>query len=116
MRKDITYLILAAKSAGNNNDRNYRIGCIGIRKDGTIIYSRNIRTRDPEPWAHAEARLSKKLDYNAKIYVTRIDYKGTWKNARPCGSCLLLLKRRKVSKIYYTIRDKEYGVITLNKT
>jgi tRNA(Arg) A34 adenosine deaminase TadA len=112
----MTYLTLAAKYAGDNNDRNYRIGCIGIRKDGTIIYSRNIRTRNPEPWAHAEARLSKKLDYNAKIYVARIDCNGVWKNARPCGSCLLILKQKKVLKIYYTIRDKEYGVLVINKT
>lgn len=61
--------------------------------------------------AHAEARLAKKLDRGAIVYVVRINRKGKLVMARPCANCLMILKSKKVKKIYYSISENEYGVI-----
>jgi len=110
-RREAIYLTIAAKTAGHKDGRNYRIGCLGIRRDGTIVYSRNLRNRDKNPRGHAEARLSRKLDYGAEVFIARIDCDGYWRNARPCKSCLAFLRQKRVRRIYYSINNKEYGVL-----
>jgi hypothetical protein len=55
--------------------------------------------------------LLRKLGKNGIIYVSRIA-KGTGKlaMARPCGICQVRIKSAKVSKVYYSINESQYGV------
>ena len=103
---------LAREIAARGEDRRrYRLGAVGIRKDGAIVKSKNIPNKLPEPQAHAEARLAKKLDRGSIVYVVRIDSNGNLASARPCDSCERILKFRGVKKVYYSITNIEYGVI-----
>jgi tRNA(Arg) A34 adenosine deaminase TadA len=110
------YFRLAKRVAIKGDDcRQFRLGAVGIRRDGTIVASRNIPNREPEPQAHAEARLTKKLDHGAIVYVVRVARSGKLTIARPCKSCRRAMKHRGVTKCYYSINENEYGVIRLNK-
>ena len=91
--------------------RRYRLGAIGLRNDGVIVCSSNICTRKPHPRAHAEARISNKLTKYSIVYVVRIGYNNQLLPAKPCKSCLAILKNKHISKIYYSISDTEYGII-----
>ena len=102
---------LAKDIAIKDDCRQYRFGAVGIRKDGTIVYSRNIPTRCPEPKAHAESRVARKLDRGSVIYVVRIDRKGNLTTARPCKSCQKIMKSKGIRKCFYSISNKEYGVL-----
>ena len=113
-KRDIKMIELAAYFATKQKDlRVFSLGAAGIRNDGTVVISRNgptnigrDRTNKAESWhAHAEARLAKKLDVGATVYVVRVVPSGTWKNAKPCDSCIKLLKRKGVKKIVYTSSD-----------
>ena len=102
----------ARKVAAKGKDcRSYRLGAVGVRRDGTIVKSKNIPNRLPEPSAHAEARLTRKLDRGAVVYVVRIDREGCLTSARPCASCRHIMKVRGVKRCYYSINEIEYGVI-----
>ena len=63
--------------------------------------------------AHAEARLARKIDYGSVVYVARTLKSGEIAMARPCDRCYAVLKAKGVNKIYYTVNDSEYGVISL---
>ena len=103
---------LAKKVAAKGDDRRrYRLGAVGIRSDGVIVKSRNIPNKFPEPQAHAEARLVKKLDRGSVVYVVRIDSYNKLATARPCGDCIRALKFKGVKRVYYSIDETEYGVI-----
>lgn len=93
--------------------RQYHIGAVGIRNDGTIVASSNIPNRVREPAAHAEARLVKKLDWDAVVYVVRVRSNGTLALARPCQTCQSAMRLHGVRKVYYSISDTEHGVIHL---
>jgi len=94
-----------------NPDRNFYLGAIAIRTDGAVVESYNLITRDPDPNAHAEYRLTRKVDYGSVVYVARIVRKGQFALAKPCQSCMLSLVHHGVKRIYYTINSNEYGVI-----
>jgi len=94
--------------------RHYRLGAVGIRQDGTIVTANNICTRCPESRAHAEARLTRKLDYNSIVYVVRVLSDGTFAMAKPCRNCQKIMRLRGVKRCYYTINNAEYGVMLLN--
>jgi tRNA(Arg) A34 adenosine deaminase TadA len=103
---------LASEAKDNETDkRKYKIGAIGIRSDGTIVKSRNIATRVPEPTAHAESRLSRKLTTNSTVFVVRVLSNGSLANARPCKNCLSILLAKHIKRCYYSINNNEYGVI-----
>jgi tRNA(Arg) A34 adenosine deaminase TadA len=103
---------LAKTVAAKGNDRRrYRLGAVGVRSDGAIVKSKNIPNKYPEPQAHAEARLAKKLDRGSIVYVVRIDSDGELTKARPCASCQRILRFRGVKRVYYSISETEYGVI-----
>ena len=108
-------MVLIPIQASNHEDcRRYRLGAVGIRKDGAIVVSRNIPTRYPEPSAHAESRLARKLDRGAIVYVVRITASGKLTLARPCVSCIRILKSKGVKKVFYSINEKEYGCVILH--
>jgi len=100
--------------------RNYLLGAVGIRKDGVIVASPNgpariipvgINRRYCSE-AHAEFRISKKLDVGAVVYVIRIrrgDKKVCF--AKPCETCRNKLKSRGVKKVYYSITENSNGIV-----
>jgi len=105
------FRLARAVAARGNDRRRYRLGAVGIRSDGAIVKSKNIPNMYPEPQAHAEARLCKKLDKGAIVYVVRIDANNLLTLAKPCDSCLRIMENKGVKKVYYSINEFEYGVI-----
>jgi len=100
--------------------RSFLLGAVGIRNDGVIVASPNGPARIEEtdtnrgyfPEAHAEFRISKKLDVGAIVYVIRIR-RGNRKAclAKPCETCLNRLKARGVKKVYYSITENSKGIV-----
>jgi tRNA(Arg) A34 adenosine deaminase TadA len=118
MRKDIlNYLKIAAKIATRRKDgRSFYLGSVGIRSDGTIVEACNGPTPTPQPKAHAEHKVSKKMDYGGVIYTARVlQSTGSFVNARPCLNCIRAMKARKIKRCYYTISENEFGMIDLDK-
>lgn len=109
------YLQLAAEEAIKNkhDGRHYLLGCIGVRGDGAIVKASNGRTFVPTREMHAEYRVSKKLDYDAVVYVARVLRGGSFGMAMPCADCLKALKMKRVKRVYFTISDDDFGVIPL---
>lgn len=121
-------LKLAAQYSISNikDERLYLLGAVGVRKDGRIVHARNDAVFDSYaremlpytykrfPESHAEARLTKKLDFGATVYVARV-MKGSGNLAisKPCSSCERKLRAFRVKKVYYTISSNEWGVIDL---
>lgn len=114
MNNTIKMLNAAAKmSSLKDDDRNFRIGSVAIRGDGSMVRSYNGNPKSPTPEHHSEARLCRKLDRGAIVYVARITRDGKWNMSKPCEDCMRSMRRAYVKRIYYTIADKEYGVIIL---
>lgn len=112
-RKIFNYFEIAAQTACLKSDeRNFLLGSVGIRSDGTMVKSFNSSAVIPMPGAHSERRLAAKLDYGAIVYVARVRLlDGLWGMSKPCASCMTALIAKRVRKIYYTISHNEYGVI-----
>lgn len=109
---------VAAKVALSRKDkRNYCVGAVGIRNDGTIVKSRNSSNPNiRNPKVHAEYKLSKKLDKYSIVYVVRIRPGDmSFALAKPCPDCERILRSKKVTTIYYSISNQEYGVLDLTK-
>jgi len=116
---DKRMLSLAASVAGDNtskldNRRSFLLGAVGMRKDGVLVTARNIAATDVTPWAHAEARVVKKLTCDSIVWVARVGRAtGEWAMARPCDACQRRMKTAGVRKVVYTIAPSEWGVIQL---
>jgi len=107
---------LAKKVAIKKKDRRkYKVGAVGIRNDGTIVKSSNVPCKVPEPTAHAEVRLARKLTKGSIVYIVRVNSAYELCMARPCANCLRVLIQKEVKRIYYSITNEEYGVIILNQ-
>jgi len=92
--------------------KRYYFGAIGIRNDGRIVHSTNLRNSEATPECHAETRLASKLDFGSEVYVVRLNKNGKFfKLAKPCANCEAKLRAKGVKTIYYTISDDEYGVL-----
>lgn len=115
MNKIQKYLNLAKKLAvkGESKDasRQYRFGVVGIRSDGATVTSNNVPNRKPDVCAHAEYRITRKLDMGATVFVVRITRDGTMRHARPCPGCQRAMQLRRVKKCIYSINEHEYGVM-----
>lgn len=118
------YLKLAAQVAilppQFKDNRTYRLGSLGIRKDGVIVSARNgaLFGQPPEhykkvPQLHAEIRCLRKMDCGGIVYVSRIKADGTLALARPCPICQAFLKAKRIKKVIYSISDIEYGTLIL---
>lgn len=108
------FLIAKGVAIANGSDkRKYKIGAVGIRSDGVMVTSRNIGCRTPEPTAHAESRLAKKLDQGAIVFVVRVLSNGNLALAKPCKNCQNALKAKKVRRCYYSINNNKYGFMKL---
>jgi tRNA(Arg) A34 adenosine deaminase TadA len=118
LRKKVTnYFDLAAKIATAKDDkRSFLLSAIGVRSDGAMVRSINAPSISPNRVAHAEYRLSRKLDTGAIVYVCRIRLlDGKKAMARPCKSCIKVLKSRGVSKVYFTKGHKTWGCLDFDK-
>ena len=93
--------------------RRYYLGAVGVRTDGKIVQSNNLPCKSPEPSAHAESRVVRKLDWGSVVYVVRVLKSGELANARPCGHCVSTMRLRGVRRCYYSINSQEYGVLEL---
>jgi len=93
--------------------RKYKLAALGVRTDGAIVIATNLPCRQPEKAAHAEARLARKLDQGAEVFIVRVLKCGTLANARPCANCQTTLWRHGVKHVYYSISSGEYGVMKL---
>ncbi len=94
-------------------DRNFFVGAVGIRDDGTIVKSHNKKSKDVDRRLHAEFRLSKKLDVGSVVYVARATRGGNIGCAAPCMSCRNAMKKRGVKRVYYTNSGDDYDWIDL---
>lgn len=97
-------LRVAAEVADLSADR-YRkafIGAVSVRKDGTLVYSRNGSSPAKMPSVHAESRVLRKSGYGATVYVARVLRNGEFAIAKPCGHCRAILRAHKVEMVYYT--------------
>lgn len=115
------YFAIARQVAVAKDDRRtHRLGAVGVRSDGVLVCASNgparAVPRNPKktslPGAHAEARLCRKMDKRGVVFVVRINA-GGYSLARPCPNCQRTLRSRKVVKVYYTISNNEYGVLSL---
>lgn len=98
-------------SIKNIDERTFFIGALAKRKDGAIVIARNNCNKVPMPMAHAEARLSKKIDLKSIVFVCRtskIYDTPHFALAKPCASCYTILKNKGVKRVYYTISENQY--------
>lgn len=96
-------LALAEKASRlNKGDRNFIFGAVAIRNDDVIVYAYNGSPGEPTPEHHCEARLVRKLDQGATVYLVRLTKDGQWANSKPCPDCMRALRRAKVKKVIYT--------------
>lgn len=109
----VLYLAAEHAAAGAGGPKKFLLAALGERRDGTLVQAQNGCSRDIQPAHHAEARLCRKLDQGATVWVARVNRRGEWRLARPCPGCLARLRAKHVRLVYYTIRPQEYGVIWL---
>ncbi len=106
------FLNVAAKMARIKEDnRHFFIGAVAVRGDDVTVYSYNGNPKFPTPEHHCEARLCRKLDKGAIVYVARTTADGSWAMSKPCCNCERTLKRSMVKKVFYTIAPNQYGCI-----
>ena len=104
-------LELAARAAlGGDNNRNFQLGCVAVRKDGAIVVSTNEMTRVPQPKGHAESRALRKAGHGATLYVARVTRLNELAMAKPCPRCQALIRSFGVVKVYYTIDQENIGI------
>jgi tRNA(Arg) A34 adenosine deaminase TadA len=109
------YIQLAAETARVGIDRRqYAIGAVAVRNDGTVVRSRNLPIKTPLHAAHAEVRLCKKIDLGATVYLARVLRDGSLAVARPCPRCHALLKLKGVRRVFFTVSNGEIESIKLN--
>lgn len=113
-------LRLAARVAisPNSDHRNHKLGAIGVRRDGIIVSARNGAQKvnnfyQHTPQLHAEVRCLRKMDMGGEMFIARVLSDGSLALARPCPSCQVFLRGKKIKKVIYSISDLEYGTLYL---
>ena len=108
---DLLRLTARIATSKYNPTKRYQIACIAKRADGTIVYSIN-HCEPNRQWAHhAEARVLRKCDVGATLYIARVlkrDRK-EWALSSPCPRCRKLIEHKKIKEVFYTIAPNEYG-------
>ena len=106
-------LKLTAKLASTkyNPTKRYQMACIARRTDGTIVSSIN-HSQPHRQWSHhAEARVLRKCDIGATLYIARVlkRDRNLWALSSPCSRCRKLIEHKHIKEVYYTIAPNEYG-------
>jgi tRNA(Arg) A34 adenosine deaminase TadA len=118
---DMFEVAIDAAQLGSNLERGFVLGAAGVRKDGTIVTSKNGAVHSTSshifrsiPSAHAEVRLCRKLGNGGEVYVVRLSKRdGSLVMSRPCFTCRQIMSSRHVKKVYYSINSHQYGVLSL---
>lgn len=92
------------------NKKQYHLGCVAKRKDGSIVSAFNTRSWGKSPRSHAEAKALKKAGKGSILWVSRVLANDSYGLAKPCKDCQRLIKKYEVKKVYYSISDSEFGV------
>ncbi len=120
MLKLAAKIAIPTPSSLENDLRDYWLGCVGYRKDGVLVSSKNgsynsyhkdvIHLGDARH--HAEGRTIRKLGKDApELFVSRVrKLDGKLAMAAPCELCQNLIKAHRVAKVYFTISESEYGL------
>ena len=103
-----------AQKTTSGKRRNFLLGAIGIRNDGVLVSASNIPAQRQTPEAHAEYRVSRKLDVGAVVFVARKNRVGRLCNAKPCFRCESAMRSKGVKRCFYTISNTKFGVMTLS--
>lgn len=119
---DMFEIAIAAAKPDIRDPRGFVLGAAGIRKDGTIVTSKNGAVHSTSshifrsiPSAHAEVRLCRKLGNGGVVYVVRISKRdGSLVMSRPCFTCQKIMQSRHVEKVYYSINSNQYGILNLD--
>lgn len=135
-KKEIKYFNIA-KSVSELSDHRYKLGAIVIYKHRIISSGYNSSTNTDALQAkldmhkyhcdcvgklHAESAallyyVKRHIDLSgAEIYVYRQKADGTKGMARPCSSCMKLIKQCGIKKIHYTTDDGFVKEILTNET
>ena len=97
---------LAAKEALKADDqRQHRIGAVGIRSDGVVVRAKNGPALNLAPQVHAETRLAKKLDVGSVVFVARVSRLNKLVLAKPCPHCMRVLRSVGVRVVVFTTND-----------
>lgn len=114
------FLVEAAKMAVpviDDDSRAYWLGAVGVRTDGAVVMSRNgtvfstVRSNYRIiPGNHAECRVLRKMSCYGVLYVSRVSHTYTLAMSRPCEVCQVKIRSKKISKVYYSINNFQYGV------
>lgn len=106
-------LSVAAKfSRLKQDDRCYCLGAVAIRGDDVLVWACNSAPKQPTPLHHAEAKLARKLDRGAIVYLARTLADGTWANSKPCNNCHRILKNAYVTRVYFTTGPDTFDCLT----
>ena len=109
----VALLKKAIQIARENQERkSFYMACVAKRADGAVVSSVNhCVSNQCIPEHHAEARVLRKCDYGAVLYVARVHKdRITVAQAKPCKRCQALIRHHGVKKVYYTIGPNEWGV------
>ncbi len=115
-RRPLDFLLFAGQKARRRKEfspyQGFFLCAVGIRNDGTIVSSFNGCGNHPIAFGHAEARLCRKLDYGATVYVARFNF-GTESLAlaKPCQNCQRMLIRKKVKRVYYSDGPNSFSIL-----
>lgn len=106
---------VAMPSDRRKDPRGFWLGCVGVRTDGAIVASQNGAVMYGPGFrkittSHAEGRCMRKMN-GGRIYVARISRQtGEFVMARPCEMCQILIKAKKIEKVFYTVNQNQYGI------
>jgi hypothetical protein len=107
------YFELAIQAARKGpHPRDYWIGAVGIRKDGTIVSAHNgLSTIHGDliiKCAHAEQRLARKLDKGAVVYVARTRVNGDIAPIEPCKNCRRILRSKGIRYVHCLMSENSW--------
>lgn len=94
--------------------RHFMLAAGAYRTDGAWVQARNGAVYGgPFCRAHAEHRLAMKLTRGCDVFVVRVKKNGSAGLAKPCPACQRRLKRAGVRRVFYTVENKEAGILWL---
>ena len=127
---------VALPTTDNDFKKNFWIASLGIRLDSAMVVSKNLGVNIGDinwnggnhnkikPYmkiasGHSEVRALKKMD-GGVLFVVRVGKEEffetgmfDFKMARPCNICEQHIVAKKISKVYYTINDHQYGIMDI---
>lgn len=126
-RRQTRLMTIAREVAKGSSYSNFRHGAV-LTKGGSILnvapnvddwtaFGRRFREEPGKATRHAEVNcilgLDKSLTKGADVYVCRIGRKGDLRYSKPCPMCQSVLSFVGVKRCYYSINERELGVIKL---